>query len=59
MRREMKKTITILGAVSLLLLSLVSCEEEEQNQQSDNPIVHILSKDSDKGDKGSNMPPDD
>ncbi|MCY1660914.1 hypothetical protein [Chryseobacterium sp. SL1] len=49
----------ILSAVSLLLLSLISCGEEEQEQQNDNPIVHILSKDSDKGDKGSNMPPDD
>lgn len=53
----MKKTIAILSAVSLMLLSLVSCEEEEQNQQNDNPIEYALSLDSDKGDKGSNNPP--
>lgn len=53
----MNKTITILSAVSLLLLSLVSCEEEEQNQQNDNPIVYVLSQDGDTGDKGSSNPP--
>ena len=55
----MKKTVTILFAVSLMMLSLVSCEEEEQNQQSDNPVVHVLSQNSDRGDKGSNNPPPD
>ncbi len=53
----MRKTVAILSAVSLMLLSLVSCEDRELEQQSDNPIVHILSRDT--GDKGSNMPPDD
>lgn len=50
----------ILAAVSMMILSLVSCENEEEEQTNDNPIVYVLSaKDSDTGDKGSHMPPDD
>lgn len=53
----MKKTFAILSVVSLLMLGLVSCEDRDQDQQSDNPIVHALSQGIDKGDKGSENPP--
>ena len=55
----MKKTFAILSVVSLLMLGLVSCEDRDKEQQKNNPITHVLSQDSDKGDKGSTMPPDD